>query len=86
MNISSYNITDVTYHYIGLRVLANSPEDTGRTIQVREISRNVQKFVTDKALRLMLSQPGGTFQGTGEKVCQELVHFRFARSSGEDTT
>lgn len=82
MNISSYNITDVTYHYIGLRVLANSPEDTGRNIQVREISRNVQKFVTDKALRLMLSQPGGTFQGTGKKVCQELVHFRFARSSG----
>ncbi len=82
MNISSYNITDVTYHYIGLRVLANLPVDEGRDTQVREISRSVQKFVTDKALRLMLSQPGGTFQGTGEKVCQELVHFQFARSSG----
>jgi len=82
MNISSYNITDVTYHYIGLRVLANMSVDQGRNAQVREISRSVQKFVTDKALRLMLSQPGGTFQGTGEKVCQELVHFQFVRSTG----
>ena len=82
MNITSYNITDVTYHYIGLRVLANQPANTGRNIQIEEISRNVMKFVTDQALRLMLPQPGGTFQGTGEKICQELVHFQFARSSG----
>ena len=82
MNISSYNITDVTYHYIGLRVLANLPADTDRHLQISEISRNVLKFVTDKALRLTLPQPGGTFEGTGGKICQELVHFRFARSSG----
>ena len=25
MNITSYNVTDVGYHYIGLRVLAASP-------------------------------------------------------------
>lgn len=82
MNITSYNVTDVTYHYIGLRVLARLPETEGRDTQIAEISRNILKFVTDKSLRLMLPQPRGTFQGTGEKVCQELVHFRFARSSG----
>ena len=82
MNINSYNITDVTYHYIGLRVLAHLPPHTGRSSQVKEISRNVLKFVTDKALRLMLPQPSGTFEGTGEKICQELVHFQFARLHG----
>ena len=80
MNITSYNITDVSYHYIGLRVLDHLTADVGRTIQVEEISRNVLKFVTDKTLRLMLPQPGGTFSGTGPKTCQELVHFQFARS------
>ena len=79
MNITSYNIADVSYHYIGLRVLANLTANTGRTIQIEEISRNVRKFVTDQALRLMLPQPSGTFRGMGEKLCQELVHFQFAR-------
>ncbi len=82
MNISSYNITDVSYHYIGLQVLAGMPTDAERSSQIAEISRNVLKFVTNKALRLMLPQPSGTFQGVGEKICQELVHFQFARSYG----
>ena len=80
MNITSYNITDVSYHYIGLRVLDHLTADVGRTIQVEEISRNVLKFATDKALRLMLSHPSTSFAGTGPKICQELVHFQFARS------
>ena len=80
MNITSYNITDVSYHYIGLRVLNHLTADVGRSIQVEEISRNVLKFATDKALRLMLPQPSTTFAGTGPKICQELVHFKFARS------
>lgn len=79
MNITSYNITDVTYHYIGLRVLDHLRADVGRAVQVEEISRNVLKFATDKALRLMLPQPSTSFAGIGPKVCQELVHFRFAR-------
>ncbi|MCY4475627.1 MAG: hypothetical protein OXC83_09375 [Chloroflexi bacterium] len=82
MNISSYNITDVSYHYIGLRVLGNLTAEAGRTVQVKEISRNVLKFVTDRALRLMLPQPSGTFAGTGQKICQELMHFNFARPAG----
>lgn len=82
MNITSYNITDVSYHYIGLQVLAGMPTNVERNSQIDEISRNVLKFVTNKALRLMLPQPSGTFKGVGEKICQELVHFQFARSKG----
>ena len=48
MNINSYNITDVTYHYIGLRVLAHLPPHTGRSSQVKEISRNVLKSLRTK--------------------------------------
>ena len=80
MNITSYNITDVNYHYIGLRVLDNLTVEVGRAVQVEEISRNVLKFATDKALRLMLPQPNTSFAGTGPKICRELVHFQFARS------
>ena len=80
MNINSYNITDVSYHYIGLQVLAGMPMDSDRSSQIGEISRNVLKFVTNRSLRLMLPQPSGTFQGAGEKICRELVHFGFARS------
>ncbi|MBI4303398.1 MAG: hypothetical protein HY665_03565 [Chloroflexi bacterium] len=36
--------------------------------------------MSDKALRLMLPEPRGTFETVGEKICQELVHFQFARS------
>ena len=81
MNITSYNITDVTYHYIGLRVLDGLPETTERSDQVEAVSNNVRKFVTDRNLRLMLSAPSGTFRAAGEKICQELAHFKFAKST-----
>ncbi len=80
MNITSYNVTDVSYHYIGLRVLAGTPDAADRNQQLEAISRSVLKFVTDRALRLMLPEPRGTFETVGEKICQELVHFRFASS------
>ena len=79
MNISSFNITDVGFHYIGLRVLAAMPEAT-REEQNAAISRSVLKCVRDRALRLMLPEPKGTYDTVGEKVCQELVHFNFADS------
>ena len=80
MNIVSWNITDVSYHYIGLRVLAGMPPPAERKAQVEAIARNVLKFVTDRALRLMLPEPPGTFQSVGGKVCQELTHFQFISS------
>ena len=80
MNISSYNITDVGYHYIGLRVLAGLPPTARREEQEATISRSVRKYVSDKALRLLLREPRGAFEA-GRKVCQELVHFRFAVST-----
>ncbi len=80
MNISSYNITDVSYHYVGLRVLSDMPANLGRRHQLDAISRGVRKFVYDRALRLMLPEPRGTFETTGEKVCQELVQLRLACS------
>ena len=80
MNITSYNVTDVGYHYIGLRVLAGLPSTAQREEQTRTISRSVRKYAIDKALRLMLPEPRGTFDTAGGKICQELVHFEFARS------
>lgn len=80
MNISSYNVTDIGYHYIGLRVLNELGKSTSRDHQTRAISRAVLKYASDKALRLMLPAPKGTFEAVGKKVCQELVHFQFARS------
>jgi hypothetical protein len=80
VNISSYNVTDVGYHYIGLRVLNGLPPTANRDEQTSAISRGVLKYASDKALRLMLPAPKGTFETVGEKVCRELVHFRFARS------
>jgi len=80
MNISSYNVTDIGYHYIGLRVLSEFSQATLRDNQTSAISRGVLKYATDKALRLMLPAPKGTFETVGEKVCRELVHFQFARS------
>lgn len=77
MKISSYNITDVGYHYIGLRVLANIT--VSRDEQLQAIALGVLKYASDRALRLMLPEPKGNFSTVGEKVCQELVHFRFAR-------
>ena len=82
MNITSYNVTDVGYHYIGLRVLAGLTPSARRDEQTETISRNVRKYVSDKALRLMLPEPRGTFETAGEKICQELVHLGFARSVG----
>lgn len=78
MKISSYNITDVGYHYIGLRVLANPAAH--RDEQLQAIARGVLKYASDRALRLMLPEPKGNFSTVGEKVCQELVHFQFART------
>lgn len=77
MKISSYNISDVGYHYIGLRVLANPA--THRDEQLQAIARGVSKYASDRALRLMLAEPKGNFSAVGEKICQELVHFGFAR-------
>lgn len=80
MRISSYNITDVGYHYIGLRVLAGLPSSAKREEQTNAISRSVLKYASDRALRLLLPEPKGTFEGVGEKVTQELAHFGFAHS------
>lgn len=80
MKISSYNITDISYHYIGLRVIAGLPSGVHREEQIDTISRNILKYESDRALRYMLPEPRGTFGTVGEKVCQELVHFEFARS------
>jgi hypothetical protein len=77
VNISSFNITDVGYHYIGLRVLAAMPE-ASKEEQTAMISRSVLKYARDRALRLMLPEPKGTYDTVGEKVCQELGHFEFA--------
>jgi len=79
VNISSFNVTDVGYHYIGLRVLAAMPESS-REEQNATISRSVLKYARDKALRSMLPEPKGTYDTVGEKVCQELAHFEFAEA------
>ena len=80
MNITSYNITDISYHYVGLRVLNGMPSTAKRGEQIEAISRSVLKLVRDRALRLMLPEPTGTFKTVGGKICQELSHFQFARS------
>ena len=80
MNISNYNITDVAYHYIGLRVLSGLPSAARREEQQDTVSRSVRKYVSDKTLRLLLPETRGTFDTVGERVCQELVHLRFAAS------
>jgi hypothetical protein len=80
LNISSFNVTDVGYHYIGLRVLA-AMTDASREEQTGIISRNVLKYTRDKALRLMLPEPKSSYETIGDKVCQELVHFEFASTT-----
>jgi hypothetical protein len=80
VNISSFNITDVGYHYIGLRVLAAMPE-ASREEQNATVSRSVLKYARDKALRLMLPEPKSTYESVGEKICQELAHFEFAEAT-----
>ena len=81
MNISSYNISDIGYHYIGLRVLNCLPQTARREEQEETVSRSIRKYVSNKALRLLLPEPRGTFETIGEKVCRELVHFAFANSA-----
>lgn len=88
MKITSFNVTDVGYHYIGLRVLAAMPS-AARDEQTQTISRSVLKFARDKAIRLMLPEPKSNYESVGEKVCQELAHFEFAdgiRSKGYTLT
>jgi hypothetical protein len=76
LNISSFNITDVGYHYIGLRVLA-AMKDASREEQTGIIARNVLKYTRDKALRLMLPEPKSSYETIGDKIYQELTHFSF---------
>lgn len=83
MNITSYNITDVTYHYIGLRVLDGMPPTSKRTEQIKAIASNVLKFVSDRNQRLMVATPGTTYQGTAKKICTELEQFHFVKSQGQ---
>ena len=80
MKITSFNIADVGYHYIGLRVLKSLPTTT-KEAQGSAISKNVAKYTSDKALRLMLPAPKGDFTTIGEKICQELVHMDLAETS-----
>ncbi|WZO97347.1 hypothetical protein EP7_004377 [Isosphaeraceae bacterium EP7] len=77
MKITSFNVTDVGYHYIGLRVVAAMPTAT-REEQTQTISRSVLKFSRDKAIRLMLPEPKSNYESLGDKICQELAHFNFA--------
>ena len=83
MNISSYNITDVTYHYIGLRVLDGMPHTSERTDQINTVAINVLKFVSDRNRSLMIAAPGTTYQGTAKKICTELEHFKFVKSKAK---
>ena len=83
MNISSYNITDVTYHYIGLRVLDGMSANSERAEQIEAIANNILKFVSDRNQRLMVAAPSTTYHVTAEKICTELEHFRFAKSQGK---
>ena len=80
MNITSYNVTDVGYHYIGLRVLHSLPPGTRRDILTSTIAQSVRKYVSDKALRMMLPEPRGTFETSGVKIIQELAHLGLATS------
>ena len=56
-------------------------QNTTRAEQLAATSRNAYKYVSDKALRLMLPEPRGTYEAIGEKICQELVHMHFARAT-----
>lgn len=77
MNITSYNINDVTFHYIGLRVLQALPDTEAKATQLETISKSIHNHVCDRSLRLMLPEPKGMYRTAGEKVCQELRHFGF---------
>ena len=81
MNITSYNINDVTFHYIGLRVLQALPDTVAKTNQLETISNSIHNHVCGRSLRLMLPEPKGTYRSAGEKVCQELRHFGFVSAA-----
>ena len=83
MNINSYNITDVTYHYIGLRVLNGMPSTSERAEQIEAVASNVLKFVRDRNQSLMVAAPGTSYQGTAKKICTELEQFHFVKSKGK---
>ena len=80
MNITSYNIGDVTFHYVALRVLRKLPERTEKARQFELISQSIYGHVCSRSLRLMLPEPKGTFRAAGEKVCRELAHFGFVHA------
>ena len=80
MNITSYNIGDVTFHYVALRVLRKVPEGTEKARQFELISQSIYGHVCSRSLRLMLPEPKGTFRAAGEKVCRELAHFGFVHA------
>lgn len=82
MNITSYNITDVTYHYIGLRVLNGMASAAKRTEQIEAIASNVFKFVNDRNQQFMVASPGTRYRGTASKICTELEQFGFVESRG----
>ena len=83
MNINSYNITDVTYHYIGLRVLDGMPSSSERTEQIKTVASNVLKFVSDRNQSLKVAAPGTTYQETAKKICTELEQFNFVKCKGK---
>ena len=80
MNITSYNIGDVTFHYVALRVLHKLPQGTEKARQFELISQSIYSHVCSRSLRLMLPEPKGTYKVAGEKVCRELAHFGFAHA------
>jgi len=82
VNITSYNITDVSYHYVGLRVVESSG-GASRDRLAEMISAAVLKLVMDRALRMMLPAPRGTFSSAGEKVLNELKHFGLTETEGK---
>jgi hypothetical protein len=65
---------------IGLRVLAAMPE-APREEQNTAISRSVLTYARDKALRLMLREPKSTYETVGERICQELAHFKLVETT-----
>ena len=85
MNINSYNITDVTYHYIGLRVLGGMPLTSKRTEQIEVVASSIRKFVSDRNQRLMVATRPTTYQVTAGKICKELEDFNFVQSRGKPT-
>ena len=64
-----------------MRVLPQDLTAAKKEEQFATISRYVLKYASDKALRLMLPEPRGSFDSVEEKICNKLVHFKFANGS-----